>query len=66
MACECPARQKAPAGAFSVDVRPSIVNWRLAVEDDEHLLAVVVEVSADSALRLDVSAVQKNKLVSRL
>ena len=32
---------------------------RFAVEDDEHLFAVVVEVRADAALRLNVPAMQE-------
>jgi len=54
-------RQGAGAGPFNSD---PAVNGELglAVEDDEHLLALVVKVRADSALRLNYAAVQKLKV----
>jgi len=51
----------APAGPLSNDVRPSIVNC-FAVEDDEHFLALVVKMRANTALWLNDSAMKEKQI----
>ena len=61
MAWECPC---APARRPALEHRGPPVDGELGfpIEDDEHLLALVVEVGADAALRLDDAAVQEEQV----